>query len=244
MTIKVIGAGFGRTGTSSLKDALEALGFDKCYHMREVIAQPQHAKIWRAAAAGKPVDWDALLQGYQATVDWPGCTFYRELMQRYPDAKVLLSIRDPERWYASAMNTIYRIRQTPLLNWMRYFIPRIRRFIAMLDAIVWEGTFHGRFADKQYAIAVFDQHIAEVKRVVPPERLLVYDVKEGWEPLCRFLDVPVPADRPFPHTNDTAGFQQMIQQRARLMRWAAFAILAPIALLGGWLALKLLRRSR
>jgi hypothetical protein len=244
MTIKVIGAGFGRTGTSSIKDALEELGFGKCYHMREVIAQPQHAKIWRDAAADKPVDWEALFQGYQATVDWPGCTFYRELMQRYPEAKVLLSVRDPERWHASGMNTIYRIRHNPVMNRLRRFIPGLRAVTTMLDAIVWDGTFHGRFADQQYAIAVFRQHNEEVKRVVPPERLLVYDVKEGWAPLCRFLDVPVPTDRPFPHNNDTATFQQMVQQRIRMLQRVAFAILAASALLGGWLGLKLLRRAR
>jgi Sulfotransferase domain len=244
MTIKVIGAGFGRTGTSSLKDALEELGFHKCYHMREIIDQPQHAKIWRAAAKGKPVDWDALFQGYQATVDWPGCTFYRELMQRYPDAKVLLSVRDPERWHASAMNTIYWIRQNSLLAQLRRFMPGMRDITIMLDDIVWDGTFHDRFADKPYAMAVFRQHNEEVKRVVPPERLLVYDVKDGWEPLCRFLGVPVPSDRPFPHTNDTAAFQQMIQQRIQSVRRVAFGILAAMALFGGWLMLKRLRRSR
>src|SRR2546421_981927 len=89
MTLKIIGAGFGRTGTASLKEALEQLGFDKCYHMSEVMMNPGHAKVWAAAGEGKPIDWDALFQGYQATVDWPACAFYKELMQHYPDAKVI-----------------------------------------------------------------------------------------------------------------------------------------------------------
>src|SRR5436853_403737 len=133
MTIKVIGAGFGRTGTSSLKIALEELGFDKCYHMREVMEHPQHAPIWTAAYNGRPVDWDALLRGYQATVDWPGCTFYKELMRQYPDAKVLLSVRDPEKWHTSALNTIFSIRQTSRMGLVRLFIPRMRRTFRMLD---------------------------------------------------------------------------------------------------------------
>ncbi len=98
-TIKVIGAGLGRTGTLSLKAALEELGFSRCYHMTDVFAHLEHARVWDDAARGLPVDWDTLFQGYQATVDWPGCAFYEEFMRRYPDAKVILSVRDPERWY-------------------------------------------------------------------------------------------------------------------------------------------------
>jgi len=107
MAIKVIGAGFGRNGTLSLKQALETLGFGKCYHMAEVFQHPEHVPVWRAAAHGKSVDWDAVFDGYQASVDWPSCSFWQEQMARYPDAKVVLSERDPERWYESVMNTIY-----------------------------------------------------------------------------------------------------------------------------------------
>src|SRR5690242_7699355 len=106
-SLKVIGAGFGRTGTLSLKVALEELGFGPCYHMIEVFQYPEHAKLWEAATQGKPIDWDQIFANYQATVDWPGCTFYADLMARYPDAKVLLSVRDPETWYESVMSTIY-----------------------------------------------------------------------------------------------------------------------------------------
>src|SRR5918997_4262033 len=107
--VKVIGAGFGRTGTASLKAALETLGFDPCYHMTEVFKHPGHAAFWRAAWRGEPADWDGLLGAYEATVDWPACTFYAELMERYPEAKVLLSVRDPERWYQSMRSTIYEL---------------------------------------------------------------------------------------------------------------------------------------
>lgn len=226
MTLRVIGAGFGRTGTASLKEALEALGFGKCYHMIELFQRPADARVWRAAYHGQPVDWDALFAGYQATVDWPGCTFYRELMERYPDAKVVLTVRDPEQWHASAMNTIYGAPRAFPLPLLRPLIPWMRDIFRMQDDLFWNGAFHGRFADKQYAIEVFNRHNAEVKRVVPPERLLVYEVKAGWAPLCRFLDVPVPVDRPFPHVNDGAEFRERIMRRVRLMRLGLGAVLA------------------
>jgi len=110
MTLKVIGAGLGRTGTLSLKVALERIGFDKCYYMSEVIAHLQHISVWDAAGRGEPVDWEALFWGFQAIVDWPGCNFYREFQGKYPDAKVILSVSDPERWYDSARQTIYAVR--------------------------------------------------------------------------------------------------------------------------------------
>src|SRR5215218_1360168 len=109
MNLEVIGAGFGRTGTMSLKATLEELGFGPCYHMREVFEHPEHIGQWRAAMRGEPVDWERILGDYRATVDWPGCTFYDELLERNPDAKVILTVRDPQRWYESACDTIYRI---------------------------------------------------------------------------------------------------------------------------------------
>jgi Sulfotransferase domain len=109
--VKVVGAGFGRTGTMSLKVALETLGFGPCYHLIEVFEHPEHADFWQAAWRGEPVDLDGFLGGYEASVDWPACTFYEELLQRHPDAKVLLSVRDPERWYESTRNTIYEINK-------------------------------------------------------------------------------------------------------------------------------------
>ena len=233
MTLKVIGAGFGRTGTSSLQAALEQLGFGKCYHMREVFAHREHAPLWYAASQGQPVDWDVLFAGYQATVDWPGCTFYQELMRHYPDAKVLLSVRDPDKWYASALKTIYSSHRPSLANWLFRLNPRNRYWQGLISTI-WKNTFQGRFEDKAYAIDVFQRHNAEVQRVVPAERLLVYDVKEGWEPLCRFLDVPVP-NTPFPHLNDAAEFQRMIRRRNRIARLVVGGVLSGLALGLGWL---------
>lgn len=213
MSLEVISAGFGRTGTTSLKAALEKLGFGRCYHMMEVFRRPEHVPLWLAVNQGKPAEWEALFVGYRAAVDWPTCTFYKELMQRYPETKVLLPVRDPERWYESALRTIYTMkRQRPPASWLFAAIPQVRRFACMVDTIVWQGTFGGRFEDKTYAIEVFNAHVEEVKRTVPPEKLLVFDVREGWEPLCAFLGVSVP-DEPFPHLNDREDFAEQASWR-------------------------------
>ena len=202
MALSVIGAGFGRTGTLSMKMALEQLGVGRCYHMVEVFEKPQHMALWRAAADGHPVDWDALLAGYGATVDWPACHFWRQLMDHFPDAKVLLTVRDAERWYESAYDTIYQamIGPLPVAN------PETRAQREMAVKIVLEDTFGGRFEDRAHAIGIYERHNAEVRRAVAPNRLLVYEIGQGWEPLCRFLGRPVPAD-PFPRVNSRDDFR-------------------------------------
>jgi hypothetical protein len=239
MTIKLIGAGFGRTGTTSLKAALEELGFAKCYHMIEVLSHPAHAPLWAAALAGQPSDWSNLFAGYRATVDWPGCTFYQELMRVYPEAKVLLTVRDPDKWYESTHNTIDQLPRSPAMRILRLFVPHLRRFYAMNETLIWQGTFGGQFADREHAIAIFQAHIVAVKEYVPAERLLVYDVREGWAPLCHFLNVPVPVGKPFPRLNDTATMQHMM--------WVSLAVLVGILLgvvgLVSWLLVWLLGRG-
>jgi len=224
--LQVIGAGFGRTGTNSLQVALEKLGFGPCHHMRELFAHQEQSPTWQAAYRGEPVDWRSFLAGYRACVDWPACTFYRELMEAFPDAKVLLSVRDPDRWYESARETIYAFPSiTP--RWLRWVASPLR---AILDTSkpIWEKVFDGRFEDKAYAISVFEAHVAEVKRVVPPERLLVYEVTQGWEPLCEFLGVPVP-DEPFPRLNDRDEMLKRIRMIKRV-RVAGPVVLGALAL--------------
>ncbi|MFB2922872.1 sulfotransferase family protein [Aerosakkonema funiforme] len=218
MAIKVIGAGFGRTGTLSLKVALEMLGFNKCYHMDEMFENPQHKVFWENASEGKPVDWDALFENYQATVDFPWSCYYHQLIEHYPDAKVVLTVRDPEVWYKSALNTIYRVGRSPgenLLMSLQLPFSSTKRDIfglfRLIEKDIWHRKFDERFKDKAYALAVFNQHIEEVKRTVPPEQLLVYEVKEGWEPLCRFLGVTIP-DRPFPHLNQKTEFTRILKE--------------------------------
>ncbi len=197
--MKIIGAGFGRTGTLSLKVALEKLGYGPCYHMLEVFKHPGHIRIWQAAADGQTVDWDALFAGYQAVLDYPASGFYKELMAAYPEARVILTVRDPSRWYESTYETIYQGAALP--GWLMALIPPLRGFSRMVRATVWDRLFEGKFGDRTHALEVFDRHIEEVQRVIPPERLLTYRVSEGWEPLCVFLGTPVP-DGPFPHVND------------------------------------------
>ncbi len=221
MTLKVIGAGFGRTGTTSIKAALEQLGFSRCYHFTECFRHPSHPSQWEDAWAGRPVDWEQLFDGYQATVDWPGCSFYRDLMERYPDAKVLLSTRDPNSWYESVLGTIYRIPGSLMLALVKPILSHFRVLFRAVDDAIWQGTFDGRFEDREYAIAVFERHNEAVRRYVPPERLLVFDVKQGWEPLCRFLDVEVP-DGPFPYLNDA----KLIQRSLRYGPWVLLALVA------------------
>jgi hypothetical protein len=215
MALKVIGAGFGRTGTTSLKQALEDLGFGPCYHMVEAFAHPEHTSVWESAAHGQPVEWEDVFGSYQAAVDWPAAAFYEQLMARYPDARVILTLRDPERWYESTQNTIYAISKltmSPPMSWLEtVFVPHRQRLTAATSRLAWDQLFGGRFEERQHAIDVFNRYNEDVQRRVPAERLLVYDVKQGWEPLCAFLGVAVPEHKPFPHLNDTAEFRKAIR---------------------------------
>jgi hypothetical protein len=209
--VKVIGAGFGRTGTLSLKEALEQLGLGPCYHMLELIDKPERAPLWQAAAEGRDVDWGEVLSGYEATVDWPGCNFYRQLMAAYPEAKVVLTVRDPDAWYESTKGSIYAAtvagRKGELPGGDRP--PPPPEVMRVIGAIVWGGSFQERFEDRDYAIEVFNRHNEEVRATVPADRLLVHEIKDGWEPLTDFFGLPVP-DAPFPRVNDTAAFRDMV----------------------------------
>jgi hypothetical protein len=210
--MQVIGAGFGRTGTLTLKAALEELGVGPCYHMVEVLwGDTSRLPLWQAAANGEAVDWKAVFEGFESTVDWPGCTFWEPLMEVFPDAKVLLTVRDPESWYESARNTIY----ASLIAGQKGELkegdeePPSPEAFQMISALIWQGTFHGKFEDRAYAIEMFEKHIAEVKSKVPPERLVVHEVKEGWKPLAQMLGVPEPQTE-FPRLNDKVAFREMV----------------------------------
>ncbi len=207
----VIGVGFGRTGTLSLKAALEDLDFGPCMHMIPVLADPERAVLFRKAAEGDLDSLDAAMDGCRSTVDWPGTYFWRELVRRNPDAKVLLTVRDPQKWYDSAFRTIYQAATAADPA------PDVAPAIEMAHATVWDGTFDGRFADREFAVRTFEEHNAAVRREVPAGRLLEFEVAQGWEPLCDFLDTPVP-DKPFPKLNDTAEFQRMVAGQHGLSR--------------------------
>lgn len=211
--LKVINLSVGRTGTMSLKHALEELGLIKCYHFAEFYEHPEHLSLWLSVSRGEKMDWDKIFYGYQASVYWVPCYNYQAILEYYPDAKVILTVRDPEAWYKSVYDTVYRYNR---LTWYRKLIllvmglfkPQLRTMHAvwqLQEQTLWKKTFQGRFHDKNYAIEVFKKHITEVKCNVPEERLLVFNIKEGWGPLCQFLNIPVPTT-PFPHVNDTASF--------------------------------------
>ncbi|MBW3632413.1 MAG: sulfotransferase family protein, partial [Chloroflexi bacterium] len=219
-TVAIVGAGFGRTGTLSLREALVRLGFGPCDHMLENFEHPERFALWRDAferkQVGEPIDWRPLLGGYRAIVDWPGVYFWRELIAAHPEAKVILTVRDPERWYQSCLATIFQPRARAdaslgaraMMRLVGLLMPKIREGFQVVDDVIWKGTFDGRFRDRGHALRLFAAHQAAVRDTVPPERLLVFDVKQGWEPLCGFLEVPVPVGEPFPHVNDAESFQR------------------------------------
>jgi hypothetical protein len=209
MSLKVVGAGFGRTGTLSLKVALERIGFGPCYHMVEVFPRPEHVAAWHRLAFEQSMDWDEIFRGFGATVDWPAARWWREIAAHFPDAKVLLSVRDSEAWYKSVTDTIYQPMKSPAPDG----VPELVRLQSeMARKAILDETFDNRFEDKAHAIEVFRKHNQAVRDAIDPARLLVFDVREGWGPLCRFLEVPIP-DEPFPRLNDTATFQAMMRMR-------------------------------
>ena len=210
--MKVIGAGYGRTGTMSLKAALERIGYGPCFHMIDLIGNPEPLPYWQAASAGEPVDWEAAFDGWEATVDWPGCTYWEQLVATWPDLPVLLNTRDKEAWYQSCLKSIHAAAEAGRRGELRggEMGPPPVEVMAFINGDIWGGTFKGRFAeDKEFAFRVFDEHYAAVREAIPADRLLEWEIKEGWEPLCSFLGVEAP-DEPFPHLNDTAAFREMV----------------------------------
>ena len=202
MALSVIGSGFGRTGTASLKAALEQLGFGPCHHMHEVNAHPEQRPWWQSVASGETVDWNTVFAGYGSQVDWPGAHVWRQLIVAFPEAKVLHSVRPEDSWWRSFSNTIGKL----MTLYPGFPLPPAAK--AMMDAntaMIGHQTFGGNWTDRDHVLAVYNQRTAEVVATVPPERLLVYDVAEGWEPLCRFLNAPVP-ETPFPRTNTQSDF--------------------------------------
>jgi hypothetical protein len=200
--MKVLGAGFGRTGTMSLKIALEKLGIGPCYHMREVVSHPSHIKIWYDISHGEHPNWDRLFSGFNSAVDFPVCLFYEELVNKFPDAKFILTLRDFDTWYESTANTIYKV-PTMLPDWFKRVVYPIRMFIELQVNLIWVGLFKNNFSDIESTELVYNEHLKSVKKTIPADKLLIYRVNEGWGPLCEFLNVDKP-EIPFPKVNDTA----------------------------------------
>jgi hypothetical protein len=211
--MQVIGTGFGRTGTLSLKTALERLGFGPCHHMVDVFAHPRQIRPWLAAATAREADWDRLLVGYESCVDGPTSAYWRQLADHYPKAKVILTTRDPERWLASMQRTLFaqrrRIESLPgraavLLSSL--LGTDLAAFVRMVDTTLDARTF-ATAADREpeRAVKLFQEHTARVVAAIPAGRLLVFDAAAGWGPLCEFLEVPVP-DEPYPRVNNSSDF--------------------------------------
>ena len=198
MTMQVIGSGFGRTATASLKIALEKLLGRPCYHMSEVLGRAGHVDLWLEAAAGKPV-WDRIFEGYAATVDFPAANYWRELAAFYPDAKVVHSVRDTERWVQSTQETIFSKTMQDFQEGTKWG----RMAKATID-----DHLGGDLHDVDALRVAFEKHTAAVKAAFGPDRLLVFEAKQGWEPLCEFLDVPVP-DGPYPYVNSKDEFDNV-----------------------------------
>ncbi|KAI0538430.1 P-loop containing nucleoside triphosphate hydrolase protein [Xylaria digitata] len=211
----------GRTGTASMRAAMKQLGFVDTYHMMNCsIENPPDALLWMDALRAKydgvgeftRKDWDKLLGGSQAVCDWPACAFAKELIEAYPEAKVVMTTRDVDSWHASTMKTVYWRVTDPELRMLSHFSWAAKMYYPMLKKFFdtfFEGDFPNRGKD------VFTKHYAEVRKMVPADRLLEYRVQDGWEPLCKFLDVPVPKDVPFPNVNDNSDFVTRSRRRNR-----------------------------
>lgn len=212
--LEVVGLGFARTGTTSLRSALGILGLGPCYHMLDVLSDPRRVRLWLDIARGTPPRWDRVFEGYRSAVDWPVAAYWRELAEAYPDAKLLLTVRDPDTWYDSVRNTIFRQRIDPPRGIARIgsrlaeaLSPDVRAFLAMTHETIELPLFDGRLDDRAYMTSAFTRHIEQVQAAFPADRLLTYRVADGWAPLCAFLGRPVP-EQPFPRDNSSADFRR------------------------------------
>jgi hypothetical protein len=194
MALRLIGSGLGRTGTKSLQTALNMLGFGPCHHMVEVFAHPESVPLWIEAAEGRP-NWEKIFEGYVSVVDYPGAAYWRQLAAYYPDAKVLHSVRDPDAWFESTQATIF----APGMQTTTPDRPMSAFFASFL------GDIREHLHDRAFMTDYFLRHTEAVKRTIAPDRLLIYEVGQGWAPICRFLGVPVP-DAPYPSENSQAEF--------------------------------------
>jgi len=219
MPIKIIGAGFPRTGTNTLKQALEQLGYSKTYHFKEMIAKPTDLQYWLTLEETGSTNCDELYEGYEASVDLPAYPWYLEHMEKYPEAKVILTVRPFDKWYDSLYNTIYKAGPQTLPEKLAMiskllFNPGVRKMVKCVKFAkrrIFEVELQGKFEDKAFAEKVFNDHIAKVKATVPAEKLLVYDVRDGWAPLCKFLGVPEPKEA-LPHLNKKENFKTMLAE--------------------------------
>jgi len=202
MALQVVGAGLGRTGTNSLKVALERLLGGKCYHMVEVFGLPEHPPLWEAAYRGEMPDWDAMFEGFTAGVDWPLGGLWQPISEAFPDALILLSVRDPDKWWKSASDTIFQV-MAGVDEQAQAEDPWARMATVMMN------SFTPDWRDEASAKAAYVAYNDNVRATAPADRLLEWSPGDGWEPICERLGVAVP-DEPFPHTNTTEDFLAMM----------------------------------
>lgn len=210
--MKVIGVGFGRTATMSLKQALADLGAGPCFHMIDLIVGERRARdlpYWVQIADGSPVDWHEVFDGWESTVDWPAASKWREITAAFPDVPVLLNVRDFDGWYKSVENTILAVKLAARAGELEPDANReqpLPELWGVIERLIWEGDFEGRFEDRDWVRTMYDARIEEIRATIPAERLTVWNIGDGWEPLARMLDVPVPSE-PFPRLHDTNEFR-------------------------------------
>ena len=242
-TVQVIGAGWGRTGTSSLKRALEILGFGPCYHMAEVIKN-EDALLWSKYIANS-TNKDLLHtllggNGYRSTCDYPSSAFWKEQVELYPEAKVVFTTRDPKKWYKSCSDTVFQVQPNrpgtslAVKAAMAAGIP-CKGFDKMLDKLIGERFLHGDWSE-EHVIGAYNAHCEDVLNSFPADKFLIFDVKDGWAPLCEFLGVDIP-DLPFPHANETAAFQKIIKlmkdQGDSILVWCGLGLTVVVIVLCG-----------
>ena len=185
-----------------MQEALEILGFGPCHHMESIFAHPEQVPAWQAIAAGETVDWNEVFAGYNAQVDWPGAHVWRQTASAFPQAKVIHTVRPDDKWWASFSTTIgklMRVRKSLPLP------PHIAVMMDAMDSAITQDTFHGQAHDQAAALAAYHQRLADVRAAIPAQRLLVFDVAQGWAPLCAFLGVPEP-EVAFPNRNQKVDF--------------------------------------
>ena len=222
MSIKIIGAGLPRTGTNTLKDSLEKLGYKKTYHMKELLVNPQTLHYWKTLDQTGTTNWDELYDGFQASVDFPAYPWYKEHLKKYPDAKIILTVRPFEDWYTSVHSTIWLAGPKNIFEKIvkiakMLFNPRMKAAamcVKFAKKKIFKDHFQGKFLDKAAAEKIFNQHIADVKAFVPADKLLVFEVSQGWGPLCKFLGVPEPSE-PIAHLNKKENFKAMLVELAQ-----------------------------
>ena len=217
MSLKIIGTGLGRTGTHSLKLALEQLGFGKCYHMVELFQQPSGLKYFKQAERNEKVKWSELFLGYASAVDYPVARYYKQISEFYPDAKVIHTLRDAESWYQSAWATIFWASKPYSLRILKLAVhlpfsaeARSRIPVLLYNRKLAELEFGKDLKNKEKVIERYNKHYEEVIRTIPEDRLLLFDQKKGWEPLCKFLNVPVPLNQ-YPKSNSREEFLKRVE---------------------------------